>query len=357
MQLEIIQSLGQLQASAAAWNDLWQRSDRPLPTGRAELLDLWLRTFAQRARPHLLTVVEQGRLVAALPLCVRRKGVLGTVASLPSNHWTTGGDFLLDRDCDGPAACELLADAVARLGCWWIDLEGYDAGSPRWQALLAALERRDLPRMVASRFQVGRVALSGDWEAYLATRSRNHRRQMRVAQRRAELLGPAELRIHRELALDEVEPLVRRGFEIEDRSWKGAAGSSVLRDPRVLEFFIAHARLLAEGGHLCLVFLEVAGQAIAFEYGWQSGGVYYPAKVGYDEQFAQLTPGQLLRWQLFEEFCREGACHTVDFLGPLVEATARWSTCQYEVARARFAPERAGCRAALSAVAAGGFLR
>ena len=41
--------------------------------------------------------------------------------------------------------------------------------------------------------------------------------------------------------------LLRRGFEIEDRGWKATEGTSVLRTPRVFDFFYRQAEQLAGG--------------------------------------------------------------------------------------------------------------
>ena len=144
LRLEQIDSPVALRAVAAAWDDLWQRSDVTLPTVRAGLVAQWIECFAPRARVRGLLVWEddgsrvQGpgfreegekgrkgeeetplspspflpffpspfpatrhappatRLVAALALAGRRaKGVL-PVGDLPSNYWSASGELLLD---------------------------------------------------------------------------------------------------------------------------------------------------------------------------------------------------------------------------------------------------------------------
>ena len=108
---------------------------------------------------------------------------------------------------------------------------------------------------------------------------------------------------------------------------------SVLKNPRMFNYLCAEARQLARRGELQLTFLEHRGQAIAFEYGWNAAGVYGAAKVGYDEAYAKLTPGQLLRYLLLERMFADPAQRLVDFLGPATDATSRWSTGRYRVGR------------------------
>ena len=79
---------------------------------------------------------------------------------------------------------------------------------------------------------------------------------------------------------------MRRAFEIEDRGWKATQGTSVLRSPRVFEYFCRQARQLAQWDQLELTFLKLAGQPIAFEFGNRSKRTYFSPKVGFDENFS-----------------------------------------------------------------------
>jgi CelD/BcsL family acetyltransferase involved in cellulose biosynthesis len=155
------------------------------------------------------------------------------------------------------------------------------------------------------------------------------------------------LRVVRDAPPDEIEPLLRRGFELEHRGWKGRNASSVLSVPGIFEFLTAQARQLAAWGQLQLTFLERQGEPIAFEYGWSSKGVYHAMKIAYDEAWSKLTPGQLLRWRLFEQLHAEGQCRLVDFMGPGTRATEIWANDRYVLGRLVIAPGRLSGRLAL----------
>jgi hypothetical protein len=58
---------------------------------------------------------------------------------------------------------------------------------------------------------------------------------------------------------------IRIGFEVEDRGWKGAGGTSTLREPGALAFFVEQAKLLSASGHLLLAYLDLDDTTIAFE--------------------------------------------------------------------------------------------
>ncbi len=151
--------------------------------------------------------------------------------------------------------------------------------------------------------------------------------------RRAEEVGGASLAVYRPTDEQVVNELLDRGFGVEDRSWKGREGTSILKTPVMNRFLRKQAALLAELGHLELVFLEFDGRAIAFELGWSSKGWYFSPKVGYDEEYSHLTPGQLLRLKLAERFFGDRERNSWDFLGPLVDATEKWTTASYAIDR------------------------
>ncbi len=304
--------------------------------GRAELIAGWVEHHAPRATFRAVTVEQNDRLVAALPLVSSRRAKFVTVGGLPTNRWAPGGDLLVDPMADVPAVLDLLVETCRSLP-WpvlWFDAVVRD--TPRWRQFTAALNRAGMPWSSHRRadFDIGVVNLQRPWEQIQADWSGNHRRHMRKAERRAEASGGIQLRVYNELTPDQVEPLLRTGFEIEDRSWKGSeSASSVLRQPGLWEFYLDQARQLATYGHLALVFLEYEGKPVAFEYGWNSKGVYFSPKVGYDEAFSSISPGQLLRLKLLEQLVTQRDHVLWDFFGPLSDATSKWITGQYSISR------------------------
>jgi CelD/BcsL family acetyltransferase involved in cellulose biosynthesis len=342
----VLDSAAKIRACAADWDDLWRRSDLALPIARAEYVAHWIETFAPRSKVHCLTVRQDGRFVAAIPFVGQRLKRLLPVGSLPANAWAWAGDLLVDRAADADQIAATLAAVIARLPWPLVRLDGVPLDAPAWQAFVEALKSAGQLVDVRDSFEVNRIAIDHDWTAYRASWSGNHRRQMGKMLRRAEREGGVKLHVYRALAPGQVEPFLQRGFAVEDRSWKSAARSSVLKNPRMFDYLCAEARQLAQRGELQLTFLEHRGQTIAFEYGWNAAGVYGAAKVGYDEAYANLTPGQLLRYLLLELMFADPAQRLVDFLGPATDATSRWSTGRYRVGRIVAGNQRIGGRLA-----------
>lgn len=323
----------ELREHAAAWDALWQRSEVALPTARAALVAQWIDMLADGADFHALVVEDDKRMLAAIPLVESRLKRLLPVLRLPCNEWSASGDLLVDPACDVDGVVELLVERIVRLGSPLVWFDGVALNSCGWQAFLAAIERRRLTYERHERFAIGTIDLAQHWQAYQAAWSGNFRRQMRKMERRAEELGGVTLTVHRPTDAAEIERLLQFGFEVEDRSWKGREGTSVLKSPQLHEYLRNQALEVGRLGHLELAFLEFEGRPIAFEYGWSSKGVYFSPKVGYDEAYSHLSPGQLLRLKLVEQFFADPQRKTFDFLGPLVEATERWITGRYAIER------------------------
>ncbi len=349
LRLRVLSSPSELRAAAPAWDRLWLASDCCLPTLQADLLAIEAEHFRPGKRFHFLAVEEDGRFVAALPI-IDRGGPPGwRLGAATGNHWSPACDLLVDRSVNVDAALDQLAVGTAA-GHWpLIDLHGTDMALERWQSWRRAIERTGAPAMLRQRLRVGTVKIQGPWSEYIESLSRNHRRQMRRIEKKSALLGELNLRVERDIEPHQIAPLVRRGFQVEHSSWKRGSESSVLSTEGMLDFYIAQAKALAARGQLQLTFLELNGEAIAFEYGWLAKGVYFAVKVGYDQARAEITPGQLLRWLLFERLHHEGRWHTIDFVGPLTRALSSWANDQYTISRLVVAPRRLSGRMALAA--------
>lgn len=345
--VSVIESVGELLRLADHWNDLWRRSQSFRPTSRAEQLAIWAHTFGGPQSFSAVAIGAKGRLLAALPLISRRRWPLAEWQT-PGNEWTTSGELLVDQAANGPMLCARLLRSLQSLRPGIVAIDGAILTSQTLQDLLSTVGSRGVTHVLRERFQVPLTDVDGNWARYLCSRSRNHRRQMRMIGSRAERQGCVVLQRYEHLSTDQVEPLLRECFQLEADSWKARGGTAVLQHPLAWTFFREQACGLAQSGELAIATLRQRGELIAFEYGWQSRGVRAVLKIGYAETRADLSPGHLLRFRLLEELFAERTIGWIDYAGPMTQATSAWATHRYRVGRLLLSGGLLG-RAALTA--------
>lgn len=349
--VEIIDSSQDLQRCAAAWDDLWQRSGATYPCSRAALILHWLRQFG-RGQAFRAILVRQGTdLVGALPLVGSQLARIFSIGRLPVNAWSPSGDLLLDESRNAEEIAICLVGALPRLGWPLLRIPTIFGESRRWAAFRSALEARKVPFHLRDRYRIPVIPFSGTWESFRKNWTSSHRNNIARYSRRLEQLGEVRLVQHRDLTAKEVGPLLQSGFAIEDKSWKGEAGSSALRSPGMFDFYRAQAEQLADWGQLHLTFLEVAGRAVAFEYGWMAKQVLHAFKLGYDDEFSSMSPGQVLKSYLLRALIEEKSLVAYDCLGPATHALTRWSDQSYGVSQLMVSTSPIAGRAALHAYA------
>ncbi|OHB77774.1 MAG: hypothetical protein A2W31_14070 [Planctomycetes bacterium RBG_16_64_10] len=326
MELVRIESSMALRSAAAAWDDLWQRSDVALPLARAKLLAQWLEHFGRSARFVALTVRCGTRWLAALPLVEVRVAGCRPAGRMATSAWSSSGELLLDPTTAVEEVLDCLVAGLSELPWPVLWLDCVRGETPRWVALRAALARAGLVANYRTQCHLGQIATDQDWPTYRAGWSRGHRRSIRRSARRLQAAGQVTWQVFRDGPPAAVDGLLVRGFELEDRGWKGRAGTSVLRSPGILGFYLRQARQLAEWGHLELLFLELDGQPIAFEYGYSAKGVYFSHKVAYDEAYARFGPGQMLVYHQVARCHADPTRQLIDSMGVLCPAMAKWTT-------------------------------
>ena len=340
LELRQLVSTAELRAVAPAWDDLWHRGEVSLPTARAELVAQWIEWFASESRLSILTVSEDDKMLAALPLVGRRLRRVLTVGDMTMNYWSPNGELLLDPVVDPEPVLDLLVEGMNRAP-WpllWFDM--VPAETPRWRALAEAFRRREMLLDVHWRYEIGVAEFQNDFKSFRETLSPNLRRSLRKDSRRLDQAGEVAFEVRDEFAPDEVDVHLRELFALEHRGWKGPAGGSVLSTPGMFEFYCRQARQLAEWGSLLTAVLKHRGNCIAFELGWVGKETYHSYKVGYDPLYRQYGPGHLLRMRLIEWFHEHPGYRQVDFQGPTTEALSGWATSSYPIARWVVAPLR-----------------
>ena len=234
------------------------------------------------------------------------------------------------------AALDALAMGMTRLGVA-IDLGHYPSRSGISRRLKAAAGRRGLivSRML-DRMAMPSLALDESWAEPLEKCGRSRRQQFRRKWRKAEAIGPVEVEIACPVDAD-VDPLFDRIMAVEANSWKGRTGTALLHDPRQAEFFRRFGRKMAAKGMLRLCFLTIDGRDAAMTYATQWDNRFWAIKVGYDEGFAAVSPGEALLVELIRHAAGQGNS-AFEFCGKDAPWTRAWADDAMAIEAIRYYP-------------------
>lgn len=128
---------------------------------------------------------------------------------------------------------------------------------------------------------------------------------------------------------NEVQPLLDRIYDVEASGWKGREGTAIRQSTATLHFYNRCIAQWAREGWLRLFTLSVGEDIVAFQINVLFRGVLFQLKVGYDERYAKLSPGQVLQLQILRWAFARPEVHVYDMLGGGGKAGAtkrKWAT-------------------------------
>jgi len=311
------------------WDSLAARL-RVLPYQQPGWTQAWWRAFGL-GEPELHTLRQDGQLTALLPM-VRRNKILES----PANYHTPAFS-LLAEDKRGAAA---LAQALFKSEPTHLSITSLDREHQTLDACLDAAEEAGYRVVVRPFLRSLYIDVDGDWQAYEADLGDNLVRNLRRARRQLDREGRVSVDVV--TGGEQLDECLREAFLVENSSWKGAAGTSILSDPRTQRFYTAVGRWAAERGILRLSMLRVDRRPLAMCFALQEHGVCHLLKAGYDAAYGRYSPGSLLM-QAMVQRCFEDRLSRIELNGDAEPYKQSWTKVAREYQRLEaFAPTVAG---------------
>ncbi|MET0535984.1 MAG: GNAT family N-acetyltransferase [Steroidobacter sp.] len=290
--VETLRRIDSADEAIARWRSLPQ-SIQEFPQS-AQWSTVAAQSLYARDMLRFIQLTHAGEIVGLAPLAVTPGGGVERleIAGATTLFEPCGFNY---RD---PEALQALCEAVIRSGRPVV-LQRIEAEGGLAQAFeSAARGRGQLLRFKASGSPF--VPIVSSWDQYFQSLSSRRRQDYRRARRGLERLGKLDVEI---LSPDAaaVEDGMAEAMRVEAASWKGREGSAMLTNPRLSGFFLPLAACLARQGQLRLCFLRLNGTAIAMQIAAVHGGRWWVLKIGYDERWAEHSPGIQLMWDVLKE--------------------------------------------------------
>jgi CelD/BcsL family acetyltransferase involved in cellulose biosynthesis len=287
------------------WDLLVRAMPRPSPMLLHGWLREWWRHYGENGDLAVHVAYRNGRLVGALPLCVRSRLGLRILTFLGGSQSALAD--LLVAPGESFATGTALAGRIASSDHDFADLFGLPGGSRLTYALgdsqLRLVERAEAPVL----------DIEGDWDdvyrAKLSGKKRGHHRRRR---RSLATLGKIEVAIAR--TREELAAALEDAFALHSLRWNGRPDGSQFATPTGKRFHRAAILALADVDVPRIVTLKVDGRPIAFHYFFALERRMYVHRIAFDPALARYSPGWLNTLDTIETAVGEGA-NRVEFLG------------------------------------------
>jgi CelD/BcsL family acetyltransferase involved in cellulose biosynthesis len=290
-----------LSAIAPEWDELVSRVGAS-PFCRPGWFEAWWQAFG-RGHVEVYSLRRDGELAAVLPLAERH----GMQRALSNWHTPELEIPALDSDARKALMRRVLHTTRTSLQLGMLTAGTADAHDFATMAHHEGM--RIIPRLIE---RSPYVRLDGSYEDYERTLPQRRRSELR--RRRRRLAERGELTFHVETGEERLDALLAEGFAVEGSGWKTEQGTAILSHPETRDFYRLVADWAAPRGSLRLAFLRLDSRPIAFHFTIEEAGSAYQLKGGYEPEFRELAPGQLLvqdmiRWAFGREL------RTYEFLG------------------------------------------
>lgn len=327
MKTTLIDDWAGLNRLEGVWNDLLGRSRANCIFLTWEWIQAWRAAAGERANPFVVVVQDtEGAVVGLAPFYLagtklarairyRTLRILGDEQS-----GSEYPDWILGRDCEGPAARAIagaLAGAAGRWDLIWLPrVAGWTGARER---LLEACSSAGFFFRERAR-QFAALDLPGSYESFQKSLSRNARSML---QRRArQVFGEGAVF---EQCRSEEQRLVflEELFALNHRRWSAAGQpGTFVRKPLEARFYRVFTEAALRRGWLRLYAIRVGDRIKAVQAGYVYDGTFLQLQEGFDPE-GPSGIGNVLRARVIEECIKEGLRH-YDFLGEFTEHKRRW---------------------------------
>ena len=280
-----------------------------------EWYDCWLHALAERPAEVCFVALRRGvRLLAVVPLEPRaRRGSLGAlrVLELPAHGHLPLADVVCHPEIDVRTLLGAVTAALRSAGIAWDVLQFENVMD---ESVLARCEPGVLPRVRRELVKTcDYIACDRPWEEYAATLSANFRSNLNKA--RNKLARESDVQFEIAHTPEAIEAMLPDVLQIEASGWKGAAGTAIVNDPRLMDFYGRQVAAFAPGGGVMLSRLRVGGRTIAAEYCLVDNATLYLIKLAYDEGVAKLAPGNSLLERMFRSIHEQFGLRYINLVG------------------------------------------
>jgi hypothetical protein len=152
------------------------------------------------------------------------------------------------------------------------------------------------------------------YEEISAKFSKNFRGALRKARNKLDKSQQVEFKTSR--SKDKVVELFDQFLDVESSGWKGVHGtkSAIRLNDKLKEFYLQNVIDYSVRNEAEISVLEVDGVAIAAQLAFVINDVVYLLKIGFDEKYSKLAPGNMLLEHKLKEYHQKGDVRLINLI-------------------------------------------
>jgi CelD/BcsL family acetyltransferase involved in cellulose biosynthesis len=335
MEVRVIDSAEQFLAVATDWNELLESAEAASVFMTWEWNHHWWQHYGKDHSLRIVTVWDNDRLKAVLPLYLQRSRVFRALPIVTARFIGTGGDT--SPDYLGP-----ILDPASSKSTTTILVNFVLDQFPEWTALRLSdldqssdfyveLERQSQARRYANTTEVSATIafalLPPTWDDYLASVRGDRRNTIRRTRRKVETQHQGRFYVVSDE--NQVDDVLDSLVELHHKRWRGNAEGHAFSTPEYVGFHRDVILASAHRGQIRFYCLEADGKRIAVFYCYRFRNQIFYFQAGFDPDFERLRPGLVLIGYALEHAIQEGN-EVFDFLRGEHGYKTQWGKSQRE---------------------------
>lgn len=315
IQFEIIRTLTSLAEYEDDWNQLAEQSPQKSPMNSwawiATYLEYRLRDdqswfcIAARSRDCLLGIFP---VIYTKNITMR---ISHTTLNTPYDAHTMATDLIVDHKY-----AEILIPEMIRIAmdeypkCWYLEFHQLVEQSPT----LSWSRNSNIKSRIIEEFQGVGSYLNTEitFTDIKSLLSKNFKHNLNKARNRLQKLGDMQVEF---ITGSNASPdYLARMANVENNSWKAAAGTSILQSQELVDFYTRLCERLSKPGWLEWHFLNTDEKTISAHLSIMFSTTLAIWKIGYDDDYKKYSPGSILMEDVIKRACSCENTHEVNMM-------------------------------------------
>lgn len=310
LRIRVIESNAELKALGPGWEALQAESALTSVFETFDWQSLWWESYGRGQPLRVILASDGDKLLGILPVYIQTEAMFHYPVRL-LRFVGSGGDTYPDdlgpiiAPGREPEIARALAEATMRLPGWDVLLLGdMSPKCPFTKALAAAARAARLETLTGQSQHIAYIDLPATWDGWLQSLNGDRRYRVKKIRKKLQAAHPARFFVWDDPAT--LDQGIDRLIYLHHKRWKSIGQPHAFDSPAYVTFHRAAMKACLARDRLRLYALELSGQVVAMYYFYRFRDVAYLMQSGFDPDFSDVKPGQVLLGHIIEHAIGEG---------------------------------------------------